>query len=161
MEDAYLASVVRYVEGGGEPVKVSMALTSGVVVTGFVQPAAFFASISRQQAQEQYVSETIRRDRGMEQRRWPAASCGRLRSVPAFDLGPLKGKVRLVKELPDDLAALPVTELSEQRAIRDDRLARLFKRWPALSRPELSQLRRIYAERLRIAKYLGRSRVRG
>ena len=35
MEDAYLAYVVRYVEGGGEPVKVSMALTSGVVVTGF------------------------------------------------------------------------------------------------------------------------------
>jgi hypothetical protein len=35
MEDAYLASVVRHVEGGGEPVKVSMTLTSGVVVTEF------------------------------------------------------------------------------------------------------------------------------
>ena len=58
MEDAYLASVVRYVEGGGEPVKVSIALTSGVVVTGFVQPAASFASVSRQQAQDQFISET-------------------------------------------------------------------------------------------------------
>ena len=65
-----------------------------------------------------------------------------------------------MKELPDDLAAMPVTELSAQRAIRDDTLARLFQRWPALTRPELSQLRRIYAERLRIAKYLGRRRVR-
>jgi hypothetical protein len=46
MEDAYLASVVRYVEGGGEPVKVSMALTSGVVVTGFVRPVEYFASVS-------------------------------------------------------------------------------------------------------------------
>jgi hypothetical protein len=28
-----------------------------------------------------------------------------------------------VKELPDDLAALPVTELSEQRALRDAKIA--------------------------------------
>jgi hypothetical protein len=65
MEDPYLASVVRYVEGGGEPVKVSMALTSGVVVTGFVRRAAFFASFSGQQAQDQYVRETtLIRQRG-------------------------------------------------------------------------------------------------
>ena len=49
-------------------------------------------------------------------------------------------------------------ELSEQRAIRDDELAPLFQRWPSLSRPELGQLRQLYAERLRIAKYLGRRR---
>ena len=66
-----------------------------------------------------------------------------------------------MKELPDDLAAMPVTELSRQRAIRDDRIAPLFQRWPALSGLELGQLRRLYAERLRIAKYLGlRRRVR-
>jgi hypothetical protein len=65
MEDTYLASVVRYVEDGGEPVKVSMALTSGVVVTGFVQPAEFFASVSRQHAQDQYLAETtVIRGRG-------------------------------------------------------------------------------------------------
>jgi hypothetical protein len=63
-----------------------------------------------------------------------------------------------VKELPDDLAAMPATELSQQRAIRDDKIAPLFRRWPALSRFELRQLRQIYAERLRIAKYLGRRR---
>ena len=65
-----------------------------------------------------------------------------------------------MKQLPDDLAAVPVTELSEQRAIRDERLAPLFQRWPTLSGHELGLLRRLYAERLRIAKYLGRRRVR-
>jgi hypothetical protein len=58
MEDAYLASVVRYVEGGGEPVKVSTVLTSSVVVSGFVRPAASFTTVSRQQAQDQHVRET-------------------------------------------------------------------------------------------------------
>jgi hypothetical protein len=66
-----------------------------------------------------------------------------------------------MKELPDDLAAMPVPELSQQRAIRDERIAPLFRRWPSLSRFELSQLRRLYAERLRIARYLGRRRARG
>ena len=64
-----------------------------------------------------------------------------------------------MKQLPDDLAAMPEAELSEQRAVRDDKLAPLFQRWPALSRFELGQLRRMYAERLKIARYLGRRRV--
>jgi hypothetical protein len=66
-----------------------------------------------------------------------------------------------MKELPDDLAAVPVPELSQQRAIRDDKIAPLFRRWPSLSRVELNELRRLYAERLRIARYLGRRRARG
>jgi hypothetical protein len=70
------------------------------------------------------------------------------------------GKHRLVRQLPDDLAAMAETELSEQRAVRDDKLAQLFRRWPALSRLELGQLRRIYAERVRIARYVGRRRAR-
>ena len=65
-----------------------------------------------------------------------------------------------MKELPEDLAAVGYAELSEQRAIRDDKLAPLFQRWPSLSRPELGQLRQLYAERLRIARYLGRRRER-
>ena len=65
-----------------------------------------------------------------------------------------------MKELPDDLAAMGEAELSEQRAIRDDKLATLFQRWPALNRPELRQLRTMYAERLRMARYVGRLRAR-
>ena len=71
-----------------------------------------------------------------------------------------EGKDQLVKELPDDLAAMATPELSQQRAIRDDRLAPLFRRWPALSRLELGELRRMYADRLRIARYFGSRRVR-
>ena len=64
-------------------------------------------------------------------------------------------RVMAVKELPDDLAVMGVTELAEQRALRDDAIAPLFRRWPALKPLELSVLRRMYAERLRIARYLG------
>ena len=71
-----------------------------------------------------------------------------------------RGTPPFMKELPEDLAAVGYAELSEQRAIRDDELAPLFQRWPSLSRPELGQLRRLYAERLRIARYLGRRRER-
>ena len=65
-----------------------------------------------------------------------------------------------MKELPDDLKALAPAELAEQRAIRDAKIAPLFRRWPDLSRFELRQLRQMYLERLRIAKHLGRRRVR-
>ena len=65
-----------------------------------------------------------------------------------------------MKELPDDLAAMATTELSQQRAIRDDKLTPLFRRWPALTRLELGELRRMYADRLRIARNLGSRRVR-
>ena len=60
-----------------------------------------------------------------------------------------------MKELPDDLALMGTAELSEQRALRDDKLAPLFRRWPALNRLELRQLRAMYTERLRIARNLG------
>ena len=65
-----------------------------------------------------------------------------------------------MKDLPDDLAVMGPAELSEQRALRDDKLARLFRRWPALSRLELRELRHTYAERVRIARYVGRIRER-
>lgn len=42
-------------------------------------------------------------------------------------------------------------ELSEQRVIRDDKLATLFQRWPALNGFELRQLRQMYAERFDLA----------
>ena len=65
-----------------------------------------------------------------------------------------------MKELPDDLAVMGTAELSEQRALRDDQIAPLFQRWPALNRLELGRLRQLYAERLRIARYVGRLRAR-
>jgi hypothetical protein len=65
-----------------------------------------------------------------------------------------------MKALPDDLKEMPAAELIDQRAIRDGKIAPLFQRWPDLSRLELRQLRQMYAERLKIARYLGRPRRR-
>jgi hypothetical protein len=69
-----------------------------------------------------------------------------------------------VKELPPDLGRLDADELVVQRKVRDDRLTPLFRRWPTLGRQELHELRRLYAERLRIARFVGerqRERQRG
>jgi hypothetical protein len=65
-----------------------------------------------------------------------------------------------MKELPDDLAAMDAGDLAQQGAVRDARLAPLFRRWPDLDRIEMSALRRTYGERVRIARYLGRLRTR-
>ena len=66
----------------------------------------------------------------------------------------------MADESPDDLAVMGPAELSEQPALRDDELAPLFQRWPALNWLELRQLRTMYTERLRIARYVGRLRAR-
>jgi len=61
-----------------------------------------------------------------------------------------------MRELPPELAVLDEDELAVQRAIRDDRLATLFRRWPKLAGRELQELRRLYDERLRLARHFGR-----
>jgi len=65
-----------------------------------------------------------------------------------------------MKELPQDLASMDAAELSLQRDLREDRLAPLFRRWPALSRMEMRRLRELYRETVRIAKHLGQRRQR-
>jgi hypothetical protein len=64
-----------------------------------------------------------------------------------------------VKELPDDLAALDAADLASQITRREELIAPLFRRWPKLSHVETRQLRRLYTERVRIAKYLGKLRA--
>jgi hypothetical protein len=65
-----------------------------------------------------------------------------------------------MKELPEDLAAMGTDELAQQCEVRDSHIAPLFRRWPALRRRELRDLRRVYGERLRIARHLGKTRAR-
>jgi hypothetical protein len=77
-----------------------------------------------------------------------------------FVAGTSAGTAAAVKELPDDLAVMGPAELSKQCALRDDTLATLFPRWPALDGRELRQLRATYAERLRIARHVGILRAR-
>jgi hypothetical protein len=64
------------------------------------------------------------------------------------------------KPLPENLADLPSATLEQAVEARERRLMRLFRRWPRLTREERSILRRIYGERLRLAKVLGSRRSR-
>jgi hypothetical protein len=61
-------------------------------------------------------------------------------------------------ELPANLSALDDEELLEERDARDEKLSPLFRRWPLLSGLELMELRRVYNERVRLAKWIGRTR---
>ena len=63
-----------------------------------------------------------------------------------------------MKELPEDLAAMDADDLANQITRREELIAPLFRRWPKLSHVETSQLRLLYSERVRIAKYLGKLR---
>ena len=61
-----------------------------------------------------------------------------------------------VEQLPEDLSELDSGALEGATNVRDKRLSPLFRRWPSLSRLELSELKRLYNERLRLARYLRR-----
>ena len=63
-----------------------------------------------------------------------------------------------MKELPPDLGQLDADELAVQSTVRDERLTPLFRRWPRLGRGELRELRLLYSERVRLARYIGRRR---
>ena len=69
--------------------------------------------------------------------------------------------------LPQDLSDLDTREIEsdldtrEIETVRDEqdrRLTPLFRRWPAWSARERAELRRVYTERLRIARFLGKRR---
>ena len=61
-----------------------------------------------------------------------------------------------MKELPDDLATMETDDLVQQRG-RPGRASRAtVSSVAALSHIELRQLKNLYAERVRIARYLGR-----
>jgi len=59
--------------------------------------------------------------------------------------------------------AAPPSDPSREDILRwrrkgDERLTPLLHRWPTLSELELRELRRVYAERQRLARHLGRLR---
>jgi hypothetical protein len=67
----------------------------------------------------------------------------------------------MAKPLPRDPADLDQQKLDEARAETDARLTPLFRRWPALSTREMADLRRLFDERVRLAKRVGSLRRRG
>jgi hypothetical protein len=60
--------------------------------------------------------------------------------------------------LPENLAELEPVELREAARARDKRIEPLFRRWPGLTGNELSELAKLYRERMRVAKHLARRR---
>ena len=66
----------------------------------------------------------------------------------------------MTETLPDDLSTLEPETLHKAREEHDARLTPLFRRWPALSKQEMDELRRLYSERLRVARHLGFLRSR-
>jgi hypothetical protein len=68
--------------------------------------------------------------------------------------------VQVLTNLPEDVTTLPSEVLEDQAEVRDRYLSSLFRRWPALKGAELGELRRLYDERLRLAKSLGARRQR-
>ena len=61
-----------------------------------------------------------------------------------------------IQQLPEDLSELDPRALEGATDSRDKRLSPLFRRWPSLSRVERSELKRLYNERLRLARHLGK-----
>ena len=65
-----------------------------------------------------------------------------------------------MRDLPPELTTLDDRDLVVQRVARDERIAILFRKWPKLAGRELQELRRLYDERLRLARHFGRIRHR-
>jgi hypothetical protein len=60
-----------------------------------------------------------------------------------------------MEQLPAKLTTLDHERLRQAGKSRDERMSILFRRWPALNAIELSELRKLNDERLRIARHLG------
>jgi hypothetical protein len=63
-----------------------------------------------------------------------------------------------MNDLPQKLSALSYETLQRERDACDERLRPLFRRWPSLTKGEMRELRRVYDERLRLARWIGRAR---
>jgi hypothetical protein len=61
----------------------------------------------------------------------------------------------VIESLPKNLSALDRNQIRDARQDRDDRMSVLFRSWPALSKIELRELRRLSDERQRLARHVG------
>ncbi|MBA3375532.1 MAG: hypothetical protein H0U00_06925 [Actinobacteria bacterium] len=66
----------------------------------------------------------------------------------------------MIDDLPENLSALNPEGMREEADVRDTRISALFGRWPALSSVEASELKKLYNERLRVARSVGATRTR-
>ena len=64
----------------------------------------------------------------------------------------------MIDSLPKSLSELDHEQIEEARQCRDERMTRLFRDWPALSKADMQELRTLSVERLRLARYVGHIR---
>jgi hypothetical protein len=60
-----------------------------------------------------------------------------------------------IENLPKNLSALDRNQIRDASQDRDERMSVLFRSWPALSKIELRELRRLSDERQRLARHVG------
>jgi hypothetical protein len=66
-----------------------------------------------------------------------------------------------INRLPKDISELGQEGFRHARDARDERLSILFRRWPALTKIEMREIRQLHDERQRLAAYMGLRRNLG
>ena len=61
----------------------------------------------------------------------------------------------MIEKLPSNLSSLDHNQIQQARQCRDERMTRLFRDWPALSKAHMRELRALSDERQRLARHVG------
>lgn len=64
----------------------------------------------------------------------------------------------VIERLPKSLCSLDPEQILQARRCRDERMADLFRNWPALSNADMQELRMLSDERQRLARHAGNVR---
>ncbi len=64
----------------------------------------------------------------------------------------------MIEGLPRNLSSLGHEQIQQARHCRDERMTRLFRDWPALSKADMRELRTLSDERQRLARHVGHIR---
>jgi hypothetical protein len=64
----------------------------------------------------------------------------------------------MIDGLPRNLTSLDHEQLLQAKQCRDERMTHLFRDWPALSKAEMQELRKLSDERQRLARHAGHIR---
>lgn len=64
----------------------------------------------------------------------------------------------MIEHLPRNLSSLDPEQILQARQYRDERMTRLFRDWPALSKADMRELRILSDERQRLARHVGNVR---
>jgi hypothetical protein len=61
----------------------------------------------------------------------------------------------VIERLPKNLSTLDLRQIQQAKRCRDERMTRLFRDWPTLSKADMRELRALSDERQRLARHAG------